>query len=166
MDKTKVRLSPSLLEYRQAMAQLVHEAREEKLRIAARAQCAIEPYPIRMDLSVPTKSGLIPSPRIELLWPELSLRDGQMHGLIQINTSDVFGILYISVTLTDGAGNLLEAGYALRNEVCDGHWAYFPSETLAIGTVVNVHAVAVDALGGMGTAHEKCTVCDFQARSS
>jgi hypothetical protein len=158
MNKTRVRLSPSLLEYRQAMAELVDEAREEVLLIAAGFDDTIEPIPRRPDIPAPATAGLLQSPRIESLWPELWIRDGRADGLIQINTSDGFGILYIYITLRDQAGSLLESGYAMFDEFCEGHWGYIPEVDLPAGTSVVVRALAVDALGAMGMAQEMVTV--------
>jgi len=157
MTKTKVRVSRSLLAYRQEMAQRVNEARDEKLRVSANAFKI--PFPVREDIPAPKKAGLLTAPRIELLDADIYLRDGETDGLIMINVSDVFGIEYIYVTLRDDAGNLLESGYAMFTE-CEGHWGYMPCEPVTIGTSVTVRAVAVDTLGGMGVAYEKCTVQD------
>jgi hypothetical protein len=163
MNKTKIRVSPSLQEYCQTMAQWVNEAREEKLWITEKAEINLDPIPMRKDIPAPEKAGLLIPPWIELLWPEIYMRNGESDGLIMINTSDVFGIEYIYVTLRDEAGNLLESGYAMRTGVC-GHWGYPSCVDLAVGTSVLVRAVAVDTLGGMGVAHEKCTVQDALAR--
>jgi len=157
----KVRLSPLILEYRQMMEQQVHEVRDEKLWISAQAEMAIEYFPIRMDIPAPAKAGLLTHPKIEFSSVDIYLRKGETDGLIQINTSDEFGIEYIYVTLRDEAGNLLESGDAMRDEICDGHWGYMPCEPLTIGTTVTVRAVALDALGGLSVAYEKCTVYDL-----
>jgi hypothetical protein len=159
MNKTKVRISPLLLDYRQMMEQWVDEARDEKLRVAALAEIILEPFPC-VDIPDSEQAGLLRPPRIESLWPELYLRNGETHGLIQINTSDVFGIACIYVTLRDQAGNLLERGYAMRVQTCETHWGYIPDVALRAGTTVVVRAVAMDSLGGLSIAHETCTVCD------
>src|ERR1044071_4181969 len=111
MNKTNVLLTRSLLDYRQEMAQLVHEARDERLRIAANFDESLPPCPRRLDIHASDQAGLLFPPRIEMLWPDLFRRGDQMDGLIQINTSDVFGIVDIHVTLWDEAGTLLESGY-------------------------------------------------------
>jgi hypothetical protein len=160
MNKTKVRLTPDLLDYRQSMAQLVHEARQERLRLAETFDDTIEPYPASPDITPTDQAGLLTPPRIASLWPEIYLRDGETFGIIQINTLDVFGVLYVYITLKDELGNPLESGCAMRNEICEGHWGYVPSVPLTVGTTVVVRAVAVDALGGMGIAQEKVTVTD------
>jgi len=157
MTKTKLRVSRSLLAYRQEMAQQVNEARDEKLRVSANTFKI--PFPVRKDIPAPEKAGLLTAPRIELLDADIYLRNSETDGLIMINVSDVFGIEYIYVTLRDDAGNLLESGYATFTE-CEGHWGYIPCEPVTIGTSVTVRVVAVDSLGGMGVAYEKCTVQD------
>jgi hypothetical protein len=157
----KVRLSPLILEYRQMMEQLVHETRDEKLRISAQAEMAIEYFPVRMELSAHAQAGLLTHPKIHLSMADIYLRNGETEGLIQINTSDVFGIVYIHVTLRDEAGNLLESGDAMRNETCDGHWGYMPCESIPIGTTVTIRAVALDALGGLSVAYDKFTVYEL-----
>ncbi len=157
----KVRLSPLMLEYRQMMKHQVNEARDEKLRLLAQAGMVIEDFPIRKDLPAPAKAGLLTHPKIKISWADIYLRNGETDGLIQFNTSDEFGIEYIYVTLRDEAGNLLESGDAMRNEVCDGHWGYMPSEPFTIGTTVTVRAVAIDALGGLSVASKKCTVYEW-----
>jgi len=160
MNKTKVRLSPDLLDYRRSMAGVVHEARQERLRLAATFDSSIEPYPLYPDITPTDQAGLLTPPRIASLWPDIYLRNGETDGLIQINTSDVFGVVYVYITLKDEDGNPLESGDAMRNEFCEGHWGYIPSVPLTAGTTVIVRALAVDALGGMGIAQEKVIVTD------
>jgi hypothetical protein len=136
----------------------VDEAREERLRIAVNFDASLPPCPRRLDIPAPDKAGLLFPPRIEMLWPDLFLRGDKMDGLIQVNTSDVFGIVHIYMTLRDEAGTLLESGLAMHDETCEGYWGYIPSVNLPAGTSVIVRAVAMDELGGMGIASEKVTV--------
>ena len=164
MNKTKVRVPRSLLDYRQGMAERVHECREERLRLAETFDKDIEPCPPRPEVTLTDRAGLLAAPRIESLWPELYHRGGETEGLIQINTSDLFGIVYVYITLKDEAGHPLESGYAMRNEICEGHWGYMTSVQLPVGTVVIVRAVAVDPLWGIGVAEETCTVEDPHRR--
>lgn len=161
MTKTKVRISPSLLDYCQVMTEWANEARDEKLRVST-TNFKVESFPLRKDISVSMQAGLLTPPQIVMLGPELEVRNGETDGLILINTSDEFGIEYIYVTLRDEAGNLLEYGYAMFTG-CEGHWGYIPCEPLTAGMVVIVRAVAVDTLGGMGVAYEKCTVQEASA---
>ena len=44
MNKTKVQMSRSLLAYRQEMAQLVNDLRDDKLRTAAEVEMDLEPF--------------------------------------------------------------------------------------------------------------------------
>lgn len=126
MNKTRVKVSPSLQEYCEAMAELLSQAREEKL------------------------------------W--IDVRSGETKGLILINTADVFGILNIYITLRDEAGNLLEAGYAIRTGI-RGHLGYITGVELPAGMLVSVRAVAVDPLGGAGIGYGTCTVQGGGVRS-
>jgi len=158
---TKVRLSPLFLEYRQMMEQQVHEARNEKLRLLAQADMAIEDFPNRMELPAPAKAGLLTHPKVGFSMADIYLRNGKTDGLILINTSDEFGIESIYVTLRDEAGNLLESGDAMRDENCEGNWGYMPCEPIPLGTTVTVRAVAMDALGGLSVGYEKCTVYEL-----
>jgi hypothetical protein len=112
---------------------------------------------MRTGISAAEKAGLLTPPRIELLWPESYVRNGETDGLIMVNTSDVFGIEDINVTLRDEAGNLRESGCAMRTGA-RGHWGYLSCVDLTVDTSVIVRAVAEDTLGGMGVAYEKCTV--------
>jgi hypothetical protein len=161
MTKIKLRLSPSLLEYCQAMTQSVNDARDEKLRVAAQAKINLEPFADPMiDIPVPEAAGLLTPPRIEMLLPEYYLGDDGMEGIIHISTSAVFGIVSIYVTLKDEAGDLLEKGYAMRDEAYMGYWAFLPSVIPMVGTTVVVRAVALDALGALSVAEEKVTVTD------
>ena len=159
MNKTKVRISPLLLDYRERMGERVNEARDKKLRVAAQAEVIQEPLPF-VDIPAPRKAGLLPPPRIETLDATIFFRDGQTEIFIQINTVDVFGIEGIYVTLRDAAGNLLDSGYAIRVEVCETHWGYYPSVALAAGTSVILRAVAIDAMGGTGIGYETFLVYD------
>jgi len=162
MNKTKVRLCRSLFDYQQTMAQAVNDARDQKLR--ASANVFKVPFRVRKDIPAPETAGLLTAPRIELLAVEIYIRNGKTDGLIMINTSDVFGIEYIEVTLRDEAGDLLESGLAMFAE-CEGHRGYIPTEPLTMGAVVTVQAVAVDALGGMGIAQQTATVTDGYGNS-
>ena len=166
MNKTKVRVSPYLLAYRQEMAQLVNNLRDDKLRIAARVEQDLEPFTDQTDILGSDKAGLLTPPRIEFLLPEFYLHNGEVEGIIHINTSDFFGIAYIYVTLREEAGNLLESGHAMRDEASIGYWDYLPSVPLAAGTSLIVRAVAADALGGSSIAEEKLTLTEEYLRTS
>lgn len=167
MDKIKVWLSPLLHEYQQTTAEWRDELREEKLRYAEQVNDDVEPFTGEAELFAPETAGLLTPPWIESLLPVFYwLEDGEIEGIINICTSDLFGITAISVTLRDEAGNLLEKGYAELNDDCVGVWAYAPSVTLAVGATVIVRAVARDALGGMSLMEEKITLTEEYLRDS
>src|SRR6185295_2594845 len=93
MNKTKVQLCRSLFDYYQATAQWVDDLRDEKLRIAATVETNLEPFTERMDIPVFETGGLLTPPCIEALLPVFYLlEDGQIEGIINIATSDYFGI--------------------------------------------------------------------------
>jgi hypothetical protein len=146
---TKVILSRSLFEYRQAMAELVNQVCQEN-RIIAADRPSIEdfgPEPTNgPELGVP---GLLRPPRIESLWPDICLKDGHLDGIIQISTSEYFGVMNVYVSLKDDRGNHLESDYALDNEIVQNHWGYFASAPASPGTTIVVHAIAIDRLGGI-----------------
>ena len=155
---TKVRLSQSILEYSEAMAQLANEVREEKI-IMGMGRPDIEDFgPAARDIVELWVPGLLRPPRIESVWPDMGLTDGHLDGLIQINTSEYFGIMNVYVVLEDTRGNIIESGYALDAEVVQNHWGYVPSAPLASGTTVIVRAIALDKLGGIGIQTERITV--------
>jgi hypothetical protein len=169
MNKTKVKVSSFLLDYQITTAQWVAECREEKLKYAAQVEDDLEPFTGAMDIYAPETPGLLTPPWIETLLPVFYfLEDGEVEGIINISTSDLFGIEQISVTLWDEAGNLLEKGYAELNEGCIGCWAYPVQKSMApaVGTTVIVRAVAIDPLGGMSIAEEKLTLTEEYLRAS
>ncbi len=65
MNKTKVRLTPSLLDYQQWMADLVDDAREERLRLAETYADSMDTDPSGPDIPALDKAGLLEPPRIE-----------------------------------------------------------------------------------------------------
>lgn len=160
MNKTKVRVSPFLHDYCQEMAQRVNDARDEKLRIAARMKINLEPCTEQMDMPVFETAGLLMPPRIETLLPTFYWQGGKIESIIHMITSDFFGIVDLHVTLRDEAGNLLERGPAMRDPIYLGYWAYLPRLVPAAGTTVIVRAVAADALGGVSIAQETVTLTD------
>jgi hypothetical protein len=155
---TKVILSPLLLEYRDAMAELVNRVREKVTIAGMDRQSVYWPDPAPKDVRPPSLVGLLKAPMIELLWADISLLGGQLDGIIQVNTVDDFGIINVYVTLRDDRGNLIEGGYAMKNEIVEDHWFYVPSVFVPSGTSVIVQAVASDALGGVAIQTEKVTV--------
>jgi hypothetical protein len=167
MNKTKVRISQLLLDHQATMAEWVAEAREEKLKYAAQAEDDLEPFTGAVDISAPEIPGLLTPPWVETLWPVFYfLEDGEVEGLINIVTSDLFGIQQISVTIWDEAGHLLDSGGAELNEGCVGCWAYAPSLAPAVGTTLTIRAVAIDSLGGTSIAEEKLTLTEEYLRDT
>ena len=169
MNKTKVRVSPDLLDYQITMAQWVAECREEKLDYAAQVEKDLEPFTGAVDIYAPETPGLLTPPWIETVFPVFYfLEDGEVEGIINLSTSDLFGIAAISVTLWDEAGNLLEDGYAELNEGCTGCWAYPVQKSMApvVGTTLTIRAAALDSLGGMSIAEEKLTLTEEYLREA
>ena len=155
MHKTKVKISPSLLDYRQGMAELVNEVCEEN-EFANRDRPDVTEFGSAAtevaELWVP---GLLRPPKIELLYPDLWVNDGHLDGIIHINTSEYFGVLNVYVVLEDDQGHRLESDYAIDTDDVENSWGYFPSVPLPAGSTVIVRAVASDALGGLSIAEEK-----------
>ena len=98
--------------------------------------------------------GLRRPPKIELLWPEIVLKNGHLDGIIQINTSAYFGVRNIYVIVEDARRNHLESGYAMDDELVQNHWGYIPSAPAHTGTTIIVRAIVIDALGGVGIQTE------------
>lgn len=57
----------------------------------------------------------------------------------------------VYVILEDERGRQIESGFALRDPVEPDDWFYFPSASLRSGVSVNVRAIAMDPLGGIGS---------------
>jgi hypothetical protein len=160
----KVLLTPSVLEYRCAMAALVEELCEENSKDMRES---IEEFgPAATEVVEFWTPGLLRPPKIESLWPDLWLEDGHLDGIIQINTSEYFGVMNVYVTLEDDQGNRLESDYALDNDVMKNYWGYFPSAPAHYGMTVIVRAIAMDRLGGVGIRTERVTVCDKEEQQA
>lgn len=155
---TKVILSQSLFEYRQAMAELVNQVCEENMIIGADRPSVEDFGPAPTDVPELGVPGLLRPPRIESLWLDIRLKDGHLDGIIQINTSEYFGVMNVHVRLEDDRGNHLESDYALDNEIVENHWGYFSSAPLSPGTTIVVRAIALDRLGGVAIRMERITV--------
>jgi hypothetical protein len=155
---TKIILSPSVLLYRQAIAELVNRVYEQNLASVADRQFMKEYYPVQTDIPELWLPGLLMPPRIEMLWPDICLKNGKLDGIIQINTSEEYGVMSVYVILEDDEGNPIESDYAVDNDALANHWAYFPSAALPSGTTVIVRAIAMDRLGGVGIQTESVIV--------
>jgi hypothetical protein len=68
---TKIILSPSVLLYRQAMAELVNQVCAQNMTSVADRQLMKEYYPVQTDVPELWLPGLLMTPRIEMLWPEI-----------------------------------------------------------------------------------------------
>ena len=84
--------------------------------------------------------------------------DSHLDGLVQINTSEYFGVMSVYVVLEDDQGNPIESDYAFENELMRNHWCYVPSASLPSGTTVTIRVIAMDQLGGVGIQSESVTV--------
>jgi hypothetical protein len=141
------------------MAELVNEVCDEnKVRGA-------EPRSIKKGLFLPRKdpaalhlSGLLTSPKIEVLDPWLFPADDQVESIIQITVLADYGLASVYVTLEDERGGKIEGGFALQDETAEDDWYYFPSASLSAGASVTVRAIAMDPLGGVGIQIEKVRV--------
>lgn len=147
----KVILHPALVQYHQDMADMVHQVRQEN-RLAG-----VQPLPAGRDAvsSEPCLAGLLRSPRIERLDLCILDRGARLHGYIHVNTSDEFGVIEVTVSLTGERGEHIESGYAIAHESWPGHWGYMPTARVPSGSSITVHAVARDHLGGVGMRTEK-----------
>ena len=155
---TKVRMSPLLLDYREWIAELLNQVSEETT-IRGVDYASLKKFsPPRKDIPELWVPGLLLHPRVELLWPDINLKDGHLDGCIQISTSEVYGVTNVLVILEDDRGNIIESGYALDAGVVENHWGYFPSAPLPTGTTIIVRAIAMDPLGGVGIKTERITV--------
>jgi hypothetical protein len=157
---TKVIISQSLFEYQQAMAELLEQVSRETSPIGSvnrqETQELLSPRTEVLELCMP---GLLAHPRVEMLWPDLWLKEGHLDGIIQIHTSEYYGVTNVYVTLDDEQGNRIESGgYAMDNEHLENHWGYIPSTPAVPGTTIVVRAVAMDCLGGVSTQTERVTV--------
>ena len=155
---TKVIISPDVLQYRQAMAELVHQVcRENEVTREVRQydEDLVLPRTEIVDLGIP---ALLRPPKIEMIWPALILKDGHLDGIIQIHTSEYFGVMNVYVILEDERGNHLESDYAMDNEYVENHWGYIASAPASPGTTILVRAIALDRLGGIAIQTERITV--------
>jgi hypothetical protein len=156
---TKVIISQSLYEYQQAMAELIDEICQKTSPIGGvdrqETKELLSPRTEILELCIP---GLLAHPQLEMLWPDIELKDGHLDGLIQIHTSEYYGVMSVYVILEDDRGNRLESDYAMDNAIVKNYWGYIPSAPAAPGTTIVVRAVAMDCLGGVGIHTERVTV--------
>ena len=156
---TRVLLSLSVLDYCQGMAELVREVCQKPTITGVDPRSRTrELFPVRRELPAFRLDGLIQPPSIEALTPCLFPGEDQVDSIIQITTSGDYGVMNVYVTLEDERGKQIESGFALRDEVEQDDWYYFPSVSLRSGASVTVRAIAMDPLGGVGIQDENVTV--------
>ena len=155
---TKVILSPSVIYYCQAMAELVDEVCEEFTITGVDYVDVEDLRPPREDFLEFGAPGLLLPPKIEMVLPDICLAEGCLDGVIDIQTSEYFGVMSVYVTLEDDQGNHIESDYAQENDLLQNHWGYIPSSPLPSGTTVTVRVIAMDQLGGVGIHSESVTV--------
>jgi hypothetical protein len=140
------------------MAELVDQLCEENILIGMNRESIEDFGAPRTDVPELWVPGLLRPPRIECLWLDIWLKDGHLDGLIQISTSEYFGVMNVYVILEDDQGNRIESDHAMDNDVVENHWGYVPSASLPSGTTVIGRAIAIDQLGGIGIQTERVTV--------
>ncbi|HSK67318.1 MAG TPA: hypothetical protein VK888_10335 [Anaerolineales bacterium] len=156
---TRVILSLSVLEYCEAMAELVREVCEKPTITGVAPRRRREEWiPARKDLPAFRLDGLLGPPRIEMIVPCLFAAEEQVDGIIEIIASGAYGVMNVYVILEDDQGNQMESGFALKDKVEEDEWFYFPSVSLRSGASVTVRAMAMDPLGGVGIQDENVTV--------
>jgi hypothetical protein len=155
---TKVKLTPDVLAYRQGMAELVNQVCEKNLVTGVNRERLLEPSETRRDIPGLSMAGVLEPPRVEEIFSDIWLADGHLDGIIQIHTSEDYGVMNIYVILKDEQGNQIESGYAMSNEYYEDHWGYIPSASPPSGTTVFVQAIAMDSLGGVGILTEQTEI--------
>jgi hypothetical protein len=141
------------------MAELVREVCEKPTitGVAPRSRRS-NPFPPQKELPALRLDRLLSPPTIEALDPCLFPAEDQLDGIIQITASGDHGVMNVYVTLEDDRGKQIESGFALRDEVEQDDWFYFPSTSLRSGASVTVRAIAMDPLGAVGIRDEHVTV--------
>ena len=156
---TRVILSQSLLDYRHGMAELVREVCEKPAITGVNPRSrGRELFSAQQELPAFRLQGLLRPPGIETLDAFLFPAEEQVDGIIHIAASGDYGVVDVYVTLQDDRGKQIESGFALRDQVEPDDWFYFPSACLRSGASVNVRAIAMDPLGGVGSRDENVTV--------
>ena len=156
---TRVILSQSMLDYRQGMAELVREVCEKPTITGVNPRSrGRELFPAQKELPAFRLEGLLHPPDIVTLDPYMFPAEDEVDGIIHITTSGDYGVVNVYVTLQDDRGKQIESGFALRDDVEEEDWFYFPSASLRSGASVTVRAIAMDPLGGVGTRDKTVTV--------
>ena len=155
---TKVKMTPSLLQYFRGMAALVNELCEENALAEDDRERDPELVLRSTDVAELWVPGLLWPPKIETLQPDLYLKNGCLDGIIHINTSEAFGVRNVYVTLEDDQGNHIEGGFAMENELVKNHWGYIASAPAKSGTTIIVRAITMDRLGSVAIQQESITI--------
>jgi hypothetical protein len=152
-------MSLALLDYCEGMAELIRELSEKPVigGVEPRSRKS-ERFPSRKVLPVSRLDGLLKPPEVEALEPHLFPADDKADSTVYIATSGGYGVMNVYVILEDERGKQIESGFALRDQVEPDDWFYFPSASLHSGVSVNVRAIAMDPLGGVGSRDENVTV--------
>ena len=101
---TKVFISPLMLEYRQAIADLTHQCIKSRHIAGVKTYTGEDPSLAQVDP--------LPPPRMEMI--DLMIYEGHVDDLILLATSDDFGIGNVHVTIRDDQGNVIEGGDAFE----------------------------------------------------
>ncbi len=145
-------MSLSVLEYCEAMAELVRELCEKPAINGVNPRNRkSERFAARKDLPAFRLDGLLQPPGVEALEPYLFPAGDKANSIVYIATSGEYGVINVYVTLEDERGRQIESGFALRDQEEPDDWFYFPSAALRAGASITVRAIATDPLGGIGS---------------
>jgi hypothetical protein len=145
---TKVLIDRYGIEYRRKIAESVCEIIEVRHISGVTAQgCPAPPL---------DQLHLMPPPALEKI--DLTTYKGRRQNVIQITTSDIFGIGNLRVRIQAENMTLLESGSAVESFVGSGHWNYLTGVSVPSGTSVIVYAAATDCLGGVGARSERIKI--------
>jgi hypothetical protein len=123
----------SFLTYSQLVDEVGEKEKAEKNIIGVDYESLLDLGAIRMDIPELGVPGLLRPPRVELICPDIVLVDGHLDGIMQVNTSENFGVLDVYVILEDDQGNPIESDYAMENDYVENHWGYIPFAPLPPG---------------------------------
>ncbi len=144
---TKVFISPSLMEYRQEIADLTRQC------IQSRYMAGVQEVVWTDDEPPLAQEDLLPPPRIETI--HLMNYEGHVDDLILLAITTEFGVGSLHITIRDDQRNIVESGDGFEDPLGSGIWNYLTTSEIPSGTRVIVDAVAIDYLGGVGT-HSEC----------
>jgi hypothetical protein len=102
------------------------------------------------------REDLLPPPEIQLI--ALHAYQGQGDDFIGISAYHDFGIAWMSVSIRDDQGRLIEEGDASPYDNPPDLWWFLPEVRVPLGTPVTVRVTAVDCMGGLGTGSVRKTL--------